>query len=87
VLVFDLWVALHNALHQLLYEFVYNFIKHTLACAVRWLLCKGCPSLKVTTCFFTPVLPCGLRRRPSAAACYISEKTAGASATRRYILV
>jgi hypothetical protein len=33
VLLFDLWVALHNALHQFLYEFVYSFIKHTLACA------------------------------------------------------
>ena len=32
VLLYDLWVALHNALHQFLYEFLLNFFKHTLAC-------------------------------------------------------
>lgn len=32
VLLYDLWVALHNALHQFLYEFLWNFFKHTLAC-------------------------------------------------------
>ena len=32
VLIYDLWVALHNALHQFLYDFLWNFAKHTLAC-------------------------------------------------------
>ena len=32
VLLYDLWVGLHNALHQFVYEFLWNFFKHILGC-------------------------------------------------------